>query len=192
MAVYDGDRLSGTSLIGIFGDDRLNGKRMRQARSVGKTMLRYSAPGLAYRGARNLMRMRGDDLELLGKKAKRKAAKKATARKPAAKKPAAKKRGGFMTAIRKVGKVTSGFTSGAAQMIGVPKSALNAFAKLDPTKKGQTVKKATKAVLTKPTTKTVVPVKASAMNIDMKKVAIIGGAGVGALVLVKVLTSRRG
>lgn len=92
--------------------------------------------------------------------------------------------GAFLPGLRKIGKVTSKFTGGIAKTF-LPPSLVNAAANLDPTKKNPSAKAAVAAVNAPP--KTSVPVKKNALNIDVKKVAIIGGAGVGALILLKIL-----
>jgi hypothetical protein len=88
---------------------------------------------------------------------------------------------GLTKAIKKVGKVTSGITTGLARTVGVPQSALNALAHVDPTK-GKPSATAAVAALKK-----VEPVKKEAVKIDAKKIAIIAGGGVGALILLKLL-----
>jgi hypothetical protein len=99
--------------------------------------------------------------------------------------------GAFLPGLRKIGKVTKGFTSGVAQAIGVPKVVLNVAAKLDPTaKKKPSIKAAVstaKAAI--PPKKTIVPVKKEALKIDTKKALIIGGSAVGALIVLKLLLS---
>lgn len=114
---------------------------------------------------------------------------KKTAKKPAVKK--AKKKTGqkIFTGIKKVGKVTSGFTSAAARAVGVPAPLLKALSKIDPTKgKKASAAKAIEAY-TEETGKEVIPVKAEAMAMDTKKIAIIAGSGLGALIVLKLLLS---
>jgi alkanesulfonate monooxygenase SsuD/methylene tetrahydromethanopterin reductase-like flavin-dependent oxidoreductase (luciferase family) len=96
---------------------------------------------------------------------------------------------GLKKFFKKVGKVTSKITTAAARFVGVPKSALDALAKIDPTKRGSMIDKAIAAAQAMPSTPSqqVVPVPASAMGFDMKKMLIIGGAGFGGLVLIGIL-----
>jgi hypothetical protein len=102
---------------------------------------------------------------------------------------------GLKKFVKKVGKVTSKITTAAAKFVGVPQSAINALAKVDPTKKGTVVQKAVaaaKAALPGIMTATlpaqqVVPVPSTTMGFNTKKMLIIGGAGVGGLVLIGIL-----
>jgi hypothetical protein len=97
---------------------------------------------------------------------------------------------GLMKVVKKVGKVTSGVTTGIARTVGVPQSALNALAHLDPTKKGgASAQQAITSLTTAP--KTIEPVPFSVMGMDKKKLLIVGGSAVGALVLLKLLMSPR-
>lgn len=92
----------------------------------------------------------------------------------------------FLPGLRKVGKVTKGFTTGVASAF-VPKSTLDLLSKIDPTRKKTTVKGAVTALTPKP----IVPVEKSQFKIDTKKIAIIGGSALGALVLLKIATTPR-
>jgi hypothetical protein len=101
---------------------------------------------------------------------------------------------GLKKFAKKVGKVTSKITTAAARFVGVPQSAINALAKIDPTKRGTVVEKAIAAVKEMPSIATatlpaqqVVPVPATTMGFNTKKMLIIGGAGVGGLVLIGIL-----
>lgn len=96
---------------------------------------------------------------------------------------------GLKKVAKKVGKVTAPITTGIAKTF-IPAPVVSAIAKIDPTKKAPSTKAAV-AELQKPAPKAVVPVPAKAMKIDVKKVAIIGGAGIGALVLLKFLFGSR-
>lgn len=104
---------------------------------------------------------------------------------------------GLGKGIKSVGKVTSGFTSAAASAVGVPKPLLNALSKVDPTKKN---KSATQAVQTftnetqaaTAQKKEIIAVKPESINIDTKKIAIIAGSGIAALVVLKFLFGGSG
>jgi len=88
---------------------------------------------------------------------------------------------------KKVGKVTSPFTTAIAKSF-LPSSLVDAAAGFDPTKKGThpDVGAIVSALNPQPV---VVPVPVN-QPIGVKKIAIIAGAGIGAIVLLKVLTSR--
>lgn len=98
--------------------------------------------------------------------------------------------GAFLPGLTKfaksVGKVTSPFTTAIAKSF-LPSSLVDAAAGFDPTKKGKPSATAILNALNPPPVVIPVPVK---KPVDIKKIAIIAGAGVGALLLVKVLTSR--
>jgi hypothetical protein len=102
---------------------------------------------------------------------------------------------GLTKVLKKAGKFTSGITTAAARFVGVPQSALNALAHIDPTKKGSVTQKAMSAVSAvvapQPQTKVVIAVPKSAMQMDVKKVAIIAGAGIGSLIVLKILFGSR-
>lgn len=201
--------LSGVELLALYGDDgeeigAFHIPAMRTLAKVGKKAIKFTPQYWMYKGAKAGIkagtrkaksmkkRISGDDSRVgfehdafpsdvfypqsLG----------------AAKKTTAKKKGGFITAVRKVGKVTSGFTSAAAQAVGVPKPLLTAVSKLDPTKKKPSATAAVKALTPAAVPeKMIVPVESSAMKIDPKKIAIIGGAAIGSLVILRVLTAQR-
>jgi hypothetical protein len=193
------DRLSGVELLALYGDDdRLGRIRIRMPK-IGqriKKAARYTPAGLAFRVAKKAAttikrrrRLKGDDRfigedllfeDIAGSKKK---------------KPAKKKKKflpGLTKGIRKVGKVTSGFTTGIAKTVGIPAPLLKAFSKLDPTKKKQSGTEAVQALI--PVEKEVVPVAPGATGIDVKKIAIVGGGAVAALVVLKFALSspRRG
>lgn len=101
---------------------------------------------------------------------------------------------GLKKFVKKVGKVTSKITTAAARFVGVPQSAINALAKVDPTKKGTVVQKAIAAAKAMPSivaaslpAQQVVPVPSTTMGFNTKKMLIIGGAGVGGLLLIGIL-----
>jgi len=100
---------------------------------------------------------------------------------------------GLMKAVKKVGKVTSKITTGAARAVGVPQSVINALAKVDPSKKGG-VKPGQVVATIIPSvgpSKEVVAVPSSTSKMNIKNIAIIAGAGVGGVVLLSLLLSRR-
>lgn len=100
--------------------------------------------------------------------------------------------GAFLPGLKKIGKFTHGITTGLARAVGVPQSVLNALAKADITKKGSKAGKAIAAFIPSAgPMKEVVAVPASASKMDMKKILIIGGAGVGTLVVLKLLLTPR-
>jgi hypothetical protein len=155
---YGDDRLSGVELLALYGDDDRLGFNWK--RGLGKAFAVTPQGALYNYGMKKTKSQRkkmfGDDERI----------------------------GAFLPGLKKVGKVTSGFTGGIAKAF-LPPQLVNAAAKLDPTRKGASAKAAVAVVNAPP--KTPVPVKKNALNIDVKKVAIIGGAGVGALVLLKIL-----
>jgi len=194
--------LSGVELLALYGeeDNELLGafkipKMSSRFKKIAKVAsmatpygLMYHAGKAGYKAAKK--RLHGDDSrvgsddrigndvyfpELLGATKK----KKTTAKKK-------KFLPGLTKGIKKVGKVTSGFTSAAASALGVPKGLQTALSKLDPTKKRPSATAAVKALTAD---KEIVPVPAESMKIDTKKIAIIGGAGIGGLILLKVLLS---
>lgn len=101
--------------------------------------------------------------------------------------------GAFLPGLKKIakniGKVTSKITTAAAKFVGVPQSAINALAKIDPSKRGSVINKAIAAVQSLPSApaQAVIPVPAAAMKFDTKKMLIISGAGVGGLLLIAIL-----
>jgi hypothetical protein len=97
---------------------------------------------------------------------------------------------GLTKAIKKVGKFTSPITTGIAKTF-IPAGIVDAAAHLDPTRKSSSVAKAFQSVALVPANKTAVTVPASVLGIDTKKLAIIGGAGIGSLILLKVLLGNR-
>lgn len=206
--------LSGVELLALYGDDgeEIGAFRLPALRTlakVGKKAVKFTPQYWMYKGAKAGIkagtrkaksikkRLSGDDSRVgfeydalpsdvfypqsIG-----------AAKKTAVKKPAKKKKflPGLSKGIRKVGKVTSGFTSAAAQAVGVPKPLLTALSKIDPTKKKPSATAAVKALAPVPE-KEIIPVEADKMKIDVKKIAIIGGAAVGSLVLLRVLTAPR-
>jgi hypothetical protein len=104
---------------------------------------------------------------------------------------------GLKKAIKKVGKFTSGITTGLARAVGVPQSALNALAHIDPTKKGSagsqilTTAQQVATSFLPGQNKAVVPVQSSALKANPKNMLIIAGAGVGVLALIGVVVATR-
>lgn len=100
---------------------------------------------------------------------------------------------GLKKVVKKVGKVTSGFTTGIAKTF-LPSGVVNAVAKLDPTTKGGSVKGAVSTLIqtTKPATvKAVIPVSKDSAGFDFKKIAIIGGSAAAALLLIGIVMRPR-
>jgi hypothetical protein len=100
--------------------------------------------------------------------------------------------GAFLPGLKKIGKFTSGITTGLVRTIGIPQSALDLFSKLDPTAKkkasGSDIANAALVAVQKPVPqKVAVVVPKKAMGMSMKKVAIIGGASVGGVVVLSLL-----
>jgi len=102
---------------------------------------------------------------------------------------------GLKKVVKKIGKVTSKITTAAARVVGVPQSAINALAKVDPTKlkagaATATAKKAIEAakILTAPP-KQIIPVAPAAAGISTKKILVVGGAAVGGIILISLLAS---
>ena len=164
MAVIDGDdsRLSGVQLLALYGEEEEIGAFMPGLKRAAKKAGKFTPHYLLYRGGRAAVkgvrrRLHGDFDDRLG---------------------------AFLPGLRKVGKVTSGFTSGVAQAIGVPKSTLAVLSKFDPTKKKASLKRAVKAITPQ---KAIVPVKKEMLDVNTKKVLIVAGSGIGALVLLKLL-----
>lgn len=101
---------------------------------------------------------------------------------------------GLKKFVKKVGKVTSKITTAAARFVGVPQSAINALAKVDPTKakKGSVAQQAIQAAQALVATpKSIVPVSPAAAGFGSKKILIAGGAAAGALVLIMLLAGSR-
>jgi len=92
---------------------------------------------------------------------------------------------GLTKVAKKIGKVTSPYTTAIAKSF-LPSALVDAAAGFDPTKKGG--KKDFNAMLNA-VNPPVVPVRVH-RPLNVKKIAIIAGAGVGALVLIKILTSH--
>lgn len=96
--------------------------------------------------------------------------------------------GAFLPGLKKIGRFTSRFTTGLARAIGVPQSVLNALSHVDPTSKGSAGSVIASLI---PSgggpSKDIIAVPASAHKMDWKKIAIIGGAGVGAVIVLKIL-----
>jgi hypothetical protein len=167
---------AGVSLLALYGDDERLGLNFKKVKKGAKKAFGYTPWGAYYKGAKAVAkkihgdeRFSGDDrfsgdvdFETLG------------AFLPGLKKVA-----------KKVGKVTSPITTGIAKTF-IPAPIVSALAKVDPTKKGASTKAAV-AELQKPAPKAVVPVPKSSLKIDTKKVLIVGGAGVGALILLRLL-----
>lgn len=102
---------------------------------------------------------------------------------------------GLKKVVKKIGKVTSKITTAAARVVGIPQSAINALAKVDPTKLKAgavtaTAKKAIEAakVLTAPPQK-ITAVSPAAAGITTKKVLVVGGAAVGGIILISLIAS---
>jgi hypothetical protein len=85
----------------------------------------------------------------------------------------------FLPGLSKIGKATRKFTTAAASAF-VPKSTLDLLSHMDPTKK-----RGAKAA----PAKAIVPVPPGATKVDVKKIAIIGGAGIGSLIVLKLVLS---
>jgi hypothetical protein len=102
---------------------------------------------------------------------------------------------GLMKGVKSVGKFTSGITTGLARAVGVPQSALDALSHIDPTKKNKgsamDIANASLVALQKQPGKTVVTVPKQVLGMSMKKVAIIGGASVGGVVVLGLLLRKR-
>lgn len=97
--------------------------------------------------------------------------------------------GAFLPGLKKVGKVTGGITGGIAKSF-LPASMVDSLSKLDPTKKGTITQKVTEAKkASNVPAKKVEVVPKKALKIDTKKVLIIGGSGLGAIILLKILLS---
>jgi hypothetical protein len=194
---FTGDELiSGVELLALYGqDDELLGKLRipkisKRLKKIATVASMANPVGFAYQagkyGIKKARKMHGDERtsgddalyeELLG------AAKKKTAKK--------KFLPGLTKAVKKVGKVTSGVTTAVARGVGVPPSLLTALSKIDPTKGKKA--SATKAItaLIVPPEKDVVKVEEGATKVDFKKIAIIGGVGVGSLIVLKIILSPR-
>lgn len=95
---------------------------------------------------------------------------------------------GLKKFVKKVGKVTSGITTGVAKAVGVPQSAIDALAKIDPTKSKPSVVSAVQSLTP---TKAVVAVPPESMKMDTTKILIIGGTTLGALVAIKILATPK-
>ena len=93
--------------------------------------------------------------------------------------------GAFLPGLRKIGKWTSKITTGLARAVGIPQSALNALAHIDPTKRGSVVNNAIETLQQQG--KIPVNVTPGALKFSWKKVAIVGGATAGSLVLLTIL-----
>ena len=108
--------------------------------------------------------------------------------------------GAFLPGLKKIGKFTSGITTGLARAVGIPQSALNALSRVDPTKKGskgsnilntaQDVANVAKSFLPGQN-KAGVPVPAEAMKANTKNIVMVAGAGVGVLALVAIIAATR-
>src|SRR4030042_388337 len=191
------DRMSGLELLALYGEDdgELLGKirlpkmskKFKKIATVSSMAtpygLMYQAGKYGVKKARKRLkgdeRTSGDDAlyeELLGAAGKKKKKKFAP---------------GLVKAIKKTGKVTSGFTTGIAKAVGGPPPLLTALSKIDPTKGKKA--SATKAVnaLVVPPQKVTVEVPKGATSLNVKKIAIIGGVGVGSLIVLKMLLSPR-
>jgi len=186
------ERISGVSpvtLMALYGDGKL---KAGMKRAVKFTPHYWAAKGVqAAIRKRKRRRLHGEDLYgysprflSMGEEVELLAAAKK-------KKAKAKKKSGFMTAVRKVGKVTSGITTGVASAIGVPKPMLNALSKIDPTKKGQSVKKVAQIMVPKSTAVQSGFIPFDLKKIDVKKAAIIGGSALVGVIILKSLLSGR-
>lgn len=176
------ERMSGVELFALYGDDnRIGAFKMPKFSKRFKKIAKYASMatpyGLVYHGAKAggkaiRRKMHGDErvgteyVERLG--------------------AAKKKKRKFLPGLAKVGKVTRGITTGVASAF-VPKSTLDLLSKLDPTKKKSTGG----SVMNVPVQKEIIPVEPSAMKLDTKKIAIIGGIGVGSLVLLSIAMRPR-
>jgi hypothetical protein len=94
--------------------------------------------------------------------------------------------------VKKVGKVTSPYTTAIAKSLltaaNLPPSLVDAAAGFDPTKKG--THPDVGAILSALNPQPIVAPFPAHRPINVKKIAIIAGAGIGAIVLLKVLTGR--
>lgn len=97
---------------------------------------------------------------------------------------------GLKKGLRKVGRVTSGLTTGIARTIGIPQSVIDAASKLDPTRKGTTARGAVAAITPQPQ-KPVQRTSKAAFKLDAKNIAIVAGAGAAGLIVLKVLLSSK-
>jgi hypothetical protein len=164
--MYSDDRLSGIELLALYGDDDRIGFDLKKG--FGKAFAVTPAGAVYNYGMRKTKRTRkrmyGDDDRL----------------------------GAFLPGLKKVGKLTSGITGGIAKTF-LPAATVDALSKLDPTKKGTVTQKITAAKkagsVPKPVEKKVEIVPKKALKIDTKKVLIIGGSGLGAIILLKILLS---
>jgi len=154
-------------LLALYGEDRI-GSFLPGIKRFAKKAAKYTPQYYIYKGGKKLLkRKKKTVLKIHGD---------------------AERIGAFLPGLRKVGKFTSKFTSGIAQAVGVPKVLLDVGAKFDPTRKKKTsIQSNIKSGLAvvQEAQKTVVPVQKEALKIDTKKVLIIGGSAVGALVLLK-------
>jgi hypothetical protein len=174
------DRISGVELLALYGDEpqestrvlrKVYGKRGVKKSYSASERFRKNRSMSAKKRLRGDERMSDDELEvLLGYDPE-----------IGAFLPGLKK------AIKKIGKTTSKVTGSiaktAAASVGIPSSAIDALSKIDPTKKG---KKSAKSVVEE-LQKNVVTVPGTTMQIDAKKIAIIGGATVGGLIVLKMV-----
>jgi hypothetical protein len=199
--VSGNERMSGVELLALYGDEneqllgKLHFPKMSKRFKKIATVASMATPaGLLYQsgkyGLKKARKMHGDDRtsgdealyeELLG-----------AAKKKAAKKAAKKKKflPGLGKAVKKVGKVSSGFTTGIAKAVGVPAPLLTALSKIDPTKgKKASATKAVNALIVPPD-KTVVSVPFDATKINVKKVAIVGGGVLVSIIALKMIMSR--
>lgn len=193
--VYDeirGEEISGVELLALYGDSDRLGSFLKNVKRFGKKALHYTPHYQAAKAIsklHNKRNLKGEDdrLGLCYGEGDEVVYCTGEDERLAAFLPGLKK------AVKKVGKVTSGFTTGIAKAF-VPSGVVNALAKFDPTTKGG-IKPGVSSLIqtTKPATiKAVVPVPASAASFDMKKIAIIGGSAAAALlVLGFVLRPRR-
>lgn len=152
------DRMSGVELLALYGEERV-GAFLPGLRKGAKKAFAYTPQGYAYNMATKAAHRR----RLMGDDSRI---------------------GAFLPGLKKIGKVTAPFTTAIAKGF-LPASIVDAAAKVDPVKKGASASQALVAVNTSEKKKSIVPAKI--LGVDTKKVAIIGGGAVAALVLLKVL-----
>lgn len=167
------DRINGVELLAIYGEDESLGFDLRRGF---KKALRYSPGAVAYRmvkkgaHAARRRRLHGDEPELLG------------AFLP-----------GLMKPLKKVGKYTSGITTGIAKTF-VPSGVVDLVAKFDPTKKNKA--KVTQADVSKaltPQQQAQAPASflPASISPNVKKYAIYGAAGLAGLLALKMVVNGK-
>ena len=161
--------LSGVELLALYGEDgRELGSWFSKAKKAAKKAVKYTPQGAIYNAVKRgkKRRLHGEDYRVGYSRID----------------GDGEELGAFLPGLKKIGKFTHKITGGIAKAI-IPASLVDAAAALDPTKKGKS-----KAVVPVPA-KQVITVPKTIAGIDTKKVLIIGGAGIGSLILLKVLLS---